>query len=361
MAPIRRIVVDALQVASEFSGVGRQVLAIGGQLHGLPQPLELELRCAAETRPRLEGAFPTETRITTPLWRSRPRLLRILYQQLIAPARDRASTLLVSLGDQGPLWGRARLVLVVNDVRRLVEPATSGRIEGAYYRFVVPRAFRRAPTVITISQFSRDEIARTFERTDRVRVVAHHPPPRVNEPRRADGTFLLVVGALRPYKRAADVVDALAALQPDDRREVRFVGPTEGREDELLSRAHARGVEQHVRVVGWIGDDALDRSYAEALATVSPSTYEGYGLPVAESLAFATPTVASDIPPHREVGGDAVLYFPAGNSAALAAELRRVIRSSKLRAELSQAALTRSRELARVGPSWGELILEAAQ
>jgi hypothetical protein len=329
-----RIVVDALQVAPTFSGVGRQVREIGGQLHDLPPDLRLELRCAADAVDALAPAFPAGTLVRTPIRSSRPRWRRILHQQFVAPLRDGTDTLLVCLGDQAPLWGRARRLVVVNDVRRLTTPETAGGLEGLFYRLLVPRAARRAHVVVTISEFSRQEIARVLGLD--APVVAHHPRPVASEPPRREGRIgLLVVGAQRSYKGRDTVVEALRLL--DDPPDVTFAG--EG------------------GPAGWVGDEELERLYATAVATVSPSTYEGYGFPVADSLARGLPTIASDIPPHREIGGDAVLYFPPGNATALAACIRELPTRWE---ELAAAALTRARHLAEERPTWRDVILGSA-
>jgi glycosyltransferase involved in cell wall biosynthesis len=56
---------------------------------------------------------------------------------------------------------------------------------------------------------------------------------------------------------------------------------------------------------------------------VSPSTYEGFGLPVLEALACGTPVVASDLAVHREISGGHADLVPVGDVDALAAALVR--------------------------------------
>ena len=356
---IRKLVVDALQVPAEYSGVGRQALAIGPELWALPHGLELEVRCPASLRNILGAVYPPETRFRTPLRRNRPRALRILYQQVLAPVRDSRSTLLLCLGDQGPVWGRARVALTVNDVRRLTHPDTSSRLEAAFYRAVVPRAARHAARLITISDFSRREIHRALGDDLRVDVVAHHPAPKVSAPvTRTGADYFLCVGAYRPYKGLETAIDALALLAPPRPRLV-LAGPSEGRESELERHASARGVAEKVELLGWVEEARLDRLYRGALATLSASTYEGYGLPVAESLSYGLPTIASDIPPHREIGGDAVLFFPPGNAEALAACMRQIDLPGRPE-ELGQKALERCVALSDSGPSWRTLLLAPA-
>ncbi len=109
-----------------------------------------------------------------------------------------------------------------------------------------------------------------------------------------------------------------------------------------------------VEFAGWVSEERLDELYRTARNRERVG-YEGYGLPVAESLSYGLPTIASDIPAHREVAGDAALYFPPGDPAALAEALAaRPKQPGRARAQ-------RSRELARLGPRWGDLIMEALE
>ena len=354
---IRRVVVDALQVGNEPTGVGRQAQAIGAALHDLPGSLALELRCAAATAHLLVPAFPSRTLVRTPIPASRPRARRALQQLVRAPLRDDDRTLLVALGDQGPVAGRARVLLVVNDVRRLTRPSTAPRLEALWYRALVPLAARHASTIVTISEFSRNEIARTLARG--AIVVAHHPPPRAAVPAATpDGGPLVVVGALRPYKGTETVVDALAILGPAERPEVVFCGPDEGGGDALRRRIAERNVGDKVRLTGWLPDDDVDALLALSAATVNPSLYEGYGLGVAESLARGLPTIGSSIPPHVEVDGSAALLVPPDSPPALA-EAIRSLTSRDRRLELARVALERSYELARRGPTWSDVLVAA--
>jgi len=348
--------VDALQVAREFSGVGRQVLAIGAALHDLPDGIELELRCAADAAPALAAAFPPGTRVVTPIPRSHPRWRRIAAQQLLFPLRDGRDTLLVCLGDQGPLFGRARVLLGVNDVRRLLESDGTGRLERLYYRALVPPAMRRASAVVTISEFSRAQVAAVTGHAPTV--VAQPPDPRPARPP-ADGP-MLVVGSLRPYKSAETVIEALAVLREEERRSVVFVGPGEGRAGILGAHAARFGVSRWVDVRGWVGDDELERLYADASIVVCPSRYEGYGLPVAESLARGIATVASAIPAHREIVGETgARTFPPGDAVALAEALR-TLAPEEARAALGAAGHARMAELrAASAPTWRDVVLSA--
>jgi glycosyltransferase involved in cell wall biosynthesis len=359
--PRPRIVVDALQVASEFSGIGRRVSEIGESLAEVELPWALEVRCGADVAGRMAEEFPPGTQIRTPLRGSRPRIVRILYQQLVAPIFDRRSTLLVCPGDSAPVWGRARLLLVINDTRRLTHPETSGsRLENLYYRLIYRRGARRARSILTISEFSRQEIERVLAPKAPIAVVACHPKPQSTPraPGAPPATFL-AVGVLRPYKGLESVVEALAEAGGNGALEVVCVGGSEGHDtrDGLVRYAEELGVGDRFHLTGWIDDEGLERLYATCAGTVNPSTYEGYGLPVAESMARGLPTIASDIPPHREVAGEAALYFEPGDASELARTLVRLAGDRELQQRMGELARARSEELAGSGAGWGVLIV----
>jgi glycosyltransferase involved in cell wall biosynthesis len=64
-------------------------------------------------------------------------------------------------------------------------------------------------------------------------------------------------------------------------------------------------------------DADVVQAYHRAWVAVCPSRFEGFGLTPIEAIASGTPVVASDIPPHREFGGDAASYFPLDDEDAL--------------------------------------------
>ncbi|MDY7078184.1 MAG: glycosyltransferase family 1 protein, partial [Chloroflexota bacterium] len=100
-----------------------------------------------------------------------------------------------------------------------------------------------------------------------------------------------------------------------------------------LERSPARDA---VIFPGYVPDDDLPAIYAGAQASIFPSIYEGFGLPVLEAMACGTPVAASNGSSIPEVGGEAALYFDPTDTEALTEAIRTVLDDADLRADLRQ-------------------------
>ncbi len=133
---------------------------------------------------------------------------------------------------------------------------------------------------------------------------------RMLGPRR--GIELLHVGSTIPRKRIDVLLEVFAAVH-HERAEVRLTrvgGPFTA---EQRVRARELGVIDAIHVLPFVDRATLAAVYRRSALALLPSDREGFGLPVVEALACATPMVVSDIPALREIGSDAVTYCPVGS------------------------------------------------
>jgi glycosyltransferase involved in cell wall biosynthesis len=86
----------------------------------------------------------------------------------------------------------------------------------------------------------------------------------------------------------------------------------------------------------------LYRLIAGARATLFPSLYEGFGLPVLESMALGTPVITSNVSSLPEVGGDAPVYVDPYDVSSIAAAIMRIDADADLRTEMGKLGLAQA-------------------
>jgi glycosyltransferase involved in cell wall biosynthesis len=132
---------------------------------------------------------------------------------------------------------------------------------------------------------------------------------------------LLFVGNSEDFnKGVVFAIRALAMLPAATRAHLYIVGGPPAEPRVAPSEAARLGVTDRVTVVGRVSRDELARWYRRAQVLVSPSLYEGFGLPAAEAMACGTPVIASDggALPEVVADGETGRIVPAGDASALA-------------------------------------------
>lgn len=206
-----------------------------------------------------------------------------------------------------------------------------------YHQSYVPQrlALNSADMVVTISEDTK--VAFTKARLTKRPIVVVPPAPQDlaslhDRPDLQDAPRNLVyMGSFMPYKNVETLIAAMQWLP--------------GRTLHLLSRiSPARKATLSALIPGGakviFHNGVSDQEYARLLADnavlVTASFDEGYGLPVADALAFGTPAVVSDIPIFHEVAGDGALYFNPDQPDALAAAIKQLDQASERKALVSR-------------------------
>ena len=124
--------------------------------------------------------------------------------------------------------------------------------------------------------------------------------------------YLLSVGALEPRKNLLSLVEAYVQLPMNLklRYPLILVGPRGWHLQALEKRLHALRHEP-IQWLGYLSSEALRSVYASARAFAYLSTYEGFGLPVLESMACGTPVLVSQAGALKELVGKSGMTVPA--------------------------------------------------
>jgi glycosyltransferase involved in cell wall biosynthesis len=242
-----------------------------------------------------------------------------------------------------PARGAAQ-VITIADLSFLTDPAwTQAEVRRDYPTRVHQHA-RRADAIVVMSHHVRGEVQRVLNvDADKLAVVEPGAPPWTPRQTTPTGGYVLFVGTLEPRKNIGVLLDAFERLVPRTSAELVLAGKATARSGQWLDRVAKPPLAGRVRHLGYIDPTARRAMYEGAAVLVLPSLDEGFGLPVLEAMTLGVPVVTSNRGSLPEVAGDAGSLVDAGDAAALANAIERVLRDDAFAAACAARGIERSR------------------
>jgi glycosyltransferase involved in cell wall biosynthesis len=331
-----RIGIDAREIVGKTTGVGRYLsgLLTEWAATGAASRHEFLLYTHAPLAP-IPPHF--DTRVlpgTSGTW----------WQQVTLPSAARADKLDVFFAPQytAPVLLNVPTVVVIYDVSFAAHPEWFRTLEGLRLRTLSRIAARRARSVITISEFSRREIAEHLRVAESLIKVI---PPGV--PMRgpfvetgSGGSRLLYVGSIFNRRHVLDLIRAFAPVarrHPDASLDI--VGDNRSYPfEDVVAAIDREQLGSRIRWHQYVTDEHLIGLYSRARGFAFLSEYEGLGLTPLEALAAGVPPVLYDTPIARESCGESALYAPVGDVDAVSTALERILFDELARAAILESA-----------------------
>ncbi len=219
----------------------------------------------------------------------------------------------------------------------------------------------RADTIAGISKAASREFAgvsrmvaargRTAPRVVEVSLPAEAPISTTTQSVHRDLPLVVAVGSQEMHKNHLALLAAAEVLWGEGLAfELQLIGRAGWGSEELTARVavlRARGVPVMLR--SGVSDDELADAYRTARFSAFPSLHEGFGLPVAESLASATPVLTTNYGSMAQIAADGgCVTVDPRDDAEIVAAMRRLLTDDELVVELRRQAL------ARVPRSWDD-------
>ncbi len=164
--------------------------------------------------------------------------------------------------------------------------------------------------------------------------------------------YILFVGKRDLYKNFSFLIKASKPLfdrYPGLKLVCAGGGPFTPFEHDEMVRHGVRGQMLQIDV----DDDILSKLYANALAFVFPTRYEGFGIPVLEAMSCGCPVVATNTSSLPEVGGDAAMYFKVDDQGTFLEAMMSVLDDREVREKCRSKGLQRARSF-----SWDRVAKE---
>lgn len=297
-------VVNGRYLTQKATGVHRYAFEICNKLHEMG--VDFHVAIPQDINPDYKFSFKTVRTgsLNTHLWEqvSLPRYLKSI-----------GSPLLISFTGCGPL-NYSNQIMTIHDVSHERYPEWFSKSYYQFYHFMMPRVGRKAHAILTVSEFSKSEIVATLGLdAGKIHIVHsnvpfHHKPTEeqiLNYKREANTEkYIIAVSSMDPRKNFVRLAEAFNNIE-DKSIKLYIIGM---RFKAFNTPDMQKIVGQNIYLPGFVDDESLQKMYQNALLSVYPSLYEGFGLPPLESMTFGCPVINSDIPALREISGDAALY-----------------------------------------------------
>lgn len=191
-------------------------------------------------------------------------------------------------------------------------------------KLLVPYAARHSDAVITVSEFSKKDIADTYGLDENKIVVVYNAVDSdfriLSKEEKKDSIvrekfgvgnnpYIICVGNLQPRKNIPRLVEAYIQYKKNNKTDLRLVivGKKAWQYGETLNFTSMDT--DNIILTGYVSRQELIELLNQAEGFIYPSFYEGFGIPPLEALACGTKVAVSDIPVMHEILGGYPIYF----------------------------------------------------
>jgi len=248
-------------------------------------------------------------------------------------------------------------VNVIHDINFEHNPEDVPSAIRKYLRKYFPRFAKKANHVITVSEYSKQDICKTYtipqgkvtaiwnSASDAFKPIEVKKRAEIQSKYSKDKPYFLFVGALHPRKNLSRLIPAFEKFKrenPEDEHQLLIVG------EALFSNSFgtvtiSADLKQNIHFTGHLSLDELAIVMASASVFTFVPYFEGFGIPMVEAMQSGTPVLAGNLTSLPEIGGDAVLYCDPMNVDDIASNLSLIANDEALKRTYSDKGLERSK------------------
>ena len=239
-------------------------------------------------------------------------------------------------------------VTVIHDLNFEYYPKDLLFFARLYNKTMFPRFARKAKRVISVSEYSKEDIHKLYgipkEQIDVVYNAANErfkalDSTEIVEARKeySDGMpYFVYVGALNPRKNLVNLLKAFDKLCEAEGPNAKMivVGNKMYRTQAIDDTYEKMKFKDQVVFLGHLKTEDLNRIYGGALALAYVSYFEGFGIPIVEAFRSHCPVITSNVTSMPEVAGDAALLVDPFSVDEISTALSRILNEDDLRKQL---------------------------
>jgi len=256
-----------------------------------------------------------------------------------------------------PLKSSVPSISVIHDINFAHHPQGLPKLTAWYYNYFFPKFARKANHIVTVSEYSKNDIATTYSVLPEKITVAYNGANPEFRPLEANqvlavrkeltggSPYFIFVGAFSPRKNVSGLLKAFDQfrMQHAEAFKLVLVGERMFKTAEMDRVYKSMAFKHDVVFAGRLNVDRLKLVVGAASGLVFVPFFEGFGIPLVEAMRCNIPIVSSNTTSMPEVTGEAALLVDPCNTKAIASAMVHLVETEGLAAELAQKGEERAK------------------
>lgn len=244
-------------------------------------------------------------------------------------------------------------IITIHDLNFEHNPKDLPWLVSRYFRFFFPKFARKARKIITVSDYSKEDICATYGiKKEKVKVIynaANTAFRQLTEQEISDtkneftsgNDFFIFVGSLHPRKNIQNLIHAFELVSVSNKSiQLVIVGSDMWKENNLKISNEVR---KQLIFTGHIENSKLTKLMGSALALTYIPYFEGFGIPLVEAMNCGIPIIAANTTCLPEIAEDAAIYCNPFDVNDISEKMLLVHSNSKIREDLANKSMQRSK------------------
>lgn len=243
--------------------------------------------------------------------------------------------------------------LIIHDLGFLHQPEAYKTSHVRFLKTNTPKFLKKAKSVVTVSQFSKDDIVKHYKTDvgkidivhngvkDVFRQLSYDEKNTIKEKYAEGREYFMYVGAIQPRKNLIALLKAFSIFKKRLQSNMKLVitGRLAWKNEAFLQLMKTYKHRADVVLTGYLPEEELAAVLGSAYALVYPSLFEGFGVPVVEAMKCGVPVLTSEKTSMEEAGGDAALYFNPKDHQDIADKMMLIYKDESLRKQLIEKGI----------------------
>ncbi len=237
---------------------------------------------------------------------------------------------------------------VIHDINFEHNPQDLPLLTRLFYRQEFPKFARRASHIATVSEYSKQDIVKTYNIEHRKVSVVYNGvddsyvpvnqliKDEIKKKYTSNNDYFLFVGSVHPRKNLKRLILAFDKFKKETklRHKLVIVGAMFFKNSELLSVFEQLEFKDEIIFTGRLENEELSRVYAAASALVFVPYFEGFGMPIIEAMKCNVPVISANVTSMPEVAGNAALFVNPYDINEIADAMKKIVVDTNLQQEL---------------------------